>query len=197
MMILNSHDGHLNILENMSNADYKKALDIIEASILATDLALFFGAKKKISDIMMTGGFDKKNVEHLGLLRGVIMTCCDLSAMYKPFSNAKHTASSVYEEFFQQGDEEQRLGLPYSSELTDRKNAKEIPRMQVGFYNFVVTPAFESLYSILGAPVKEMLNGVTNNKKEWERLQESGMPYLHNLKSTSQIRISPESSVSK
>lgn len=175
MMILNSHDGHLNILENMSNSDYKRALDIIEASILATDLALFFGTKKKISDLMMTGGFDKTNTEHLGLLRGVVMTCCDLSAMYKPFANAKHTASSVYEEFFQQGDEEQKLGLPYSSELTNRNNAKEIPRMQVGFYNNVVIPAFESLYSILGAPVKEMLTGCLANQKEWERLKDSGL----------------------
>lgn len=181
MMILNSHSGHLNILENLSNSDYKKSLEIIESSILATDLALFFGNKKKITEIMMTGGFDKNNADHLALLRGSIMTCCDLSSMYKPFDNARHTANSVYEEFFQQGDEEQKLGLPYTSELTNRGNAKEIPRMQIGFYNFVVIPAFESLHLLLGSPVKDLLSKCTTILKEWEKLKDSGIPYVHNF----------------
>ncbi len=164
MMILNSSNGALNILENLSTQDYKKCLEWIESAILATDLALFFETKKKIANLMLTGGFDKKNTEHLSLLRGVVMTCSDLAAMYKPFEAARHTAESVYEEFFQQGDEEQRLGMNYTSELTDRSKATEIPRMQVGFYNFVVIPAFEALQSLLGEPVSHLLQVCKNNK---------------------------------
>lgn len=92
------------------------------------------------------------------------MTCCDLCSMYKPFANAKHTANAVYEEFFQQGDKEQKLGIPFTSELTDRSKAGEIPRMQVGFYDFVVIPAFQTLHSILGEPVKKMLESCEANQ---------------------------------
>jgi cAMP and cAMP-inhibited cGMP 3',5'-cyclic phosphodiesterase 10 len=164
MTILNSNNGSVNILANLTQEDYKTALDMIEASILATDLALFFGTKKKISEIMIMGSFDNTITEHHNLLRGVIMTCCDLTSMYKPFEGARHTANSVYEEFFQQGDQEKSLNIPYTSELTDRSKQSEIPRMQVGFYNFVVIPAFESLYSILGEPVKNLLVACKENK---------------------------------
>ncbi|KAJ3307440.1 cGMP-specific 3',5'-cyclic phosphodiesterase [Kappamyces sp. JEL0829] len=181
MMLLNSGDGALNILENLSTSDYKKSLELIESSILATDLALFFETKKKVAELIATGGFNKKNPDHLAMLRGVVMTCSDLGAMYKPFGTVRHTADCVYEEFFQQGDEEQRLGIPYTSELTNRSKANEIPRMQIGFYNFVVIPAFECLCSMLGEPVRHLLEGCRENKKEWERLQNSGMPYQHRL----------------
>ena len=164
MTILNSNNGNVNILANLSKEDYKLALEVIEGSILATDLALFFGTKKKITEIMLTGGFDNNIPEHHNYLRGVIMTCSDLCAMYKPFEGARHTANSVYEEFFQQGDQERSLGIPYTSELTDRSKQSEIPRMQVGFYNFVVIPAFDTLYSILGQPVKNLLDACKENK---------------------------------
>lgn len=77
MMILNSNGGALNILENLSTSDYKKSLEIIESSILATDLALFFGSKKKIAEIMMTGGFNKTNPAHIELLRGNLLLLVD------------------------------------------------------------------------------------------------------------------------
>ncbi len=70
-------------------------------------------------------------------LRSITMTCCDLAAMYKPWASCLDTADHVYEEFFLQGDEEMRMGLPFSAELMDRKKLPEIPRMQVDFYNFI------------------------------------------------------------
>jgi hypothetical protein len=176
MTILNSSSG-LNILERLSTVEYKRCLELIEHSILATDLATFFPSRKQILSIVEGSGFDKKNSHHISLLRGIIMNCADLGAMYKPFQNCLHTANSVYEEFFQQGDKEKEMGMPYSSELTDRSKKSEIPRMQVGFYNFVVIPAFECLYKVLGDPVKHLYDGVLVNRDEWKKLQESNVQY--------------------
>ncbi|KAH9245060.1 hypothetical protein BASA81_017477 [Batrachochytrium salamandrivorans] len=105
------------------------------------------------------------------------MTCCDLSSMYKPWKAARVTADSVYEEFFLQGDEELRLGLRLSGELMDRNKTAEIPRMQVDFYNFVVIPAFDCLYGLLGDSVQIMREGVIDNRAKWKDLKDSGIPY--------------------
>ena len=47
------------------------------------------------------------------------------------------------QEFFSQGDLEQQLGIPVTP-MMDRTTAC-IPKQQLGFYDFVVRPMFESL----------------------------------------------------
>ncbi|KAJ1344764.1 hypothetical protein BSLG_000282 [Batrachochytrium salamandrivorans] len=176
MTILNQGNG-INILQHLNSEDYEKALKVIEHSILATDLGLFFASRGKITTLISEKKFNKDIVEHRELLRGVIMTCCDLSSMYKPWKAARVTADSVYEEFFLQGDEELRLGLRLSGELMDRNKTAEIPRMQVDFYNFVVIPAFDCLYGLLGDSVQIMREGVIDNRAKWKDLKDSGIPY--------------------
>ncbi|KAI8911140.1 hypothetical protein EDD86DRAFT_189657 [Gorgonomyces haynaldii] len=177
MAVLNSGQG-INILSKLTKEDYKKSLKYIESSILATDLALFFQNQKKLKPLLQEKAFEPKtNLEHKELLRGLIMTCADLGAMYKPWDSSRKTADLVYEEFFVQGDQEKALGVPYSSELMDRAKASEIPRMQLGFYSFVVMPAFETLYQVFGEGTKHVLDSVEKNKKNWQTMKESGQPY--------------------
>ncbi|KAI8902955.1 hypothetical protein BC833DRAFT_4356 [Globomyces pollinis-pini] len=176
LMIMNSHDG-LNILESLTTTEYKRCLGVIEASILATDLMSFFDTKKKVAALLKEGSFEEKNETHLGYLRGVVMTCSDLAAMYKPFEINRHTADTVYQEFFLQGDEEKKMGLPYSADLMNREKEPEIPRMQVDFMNFVVIPAFECLQSMLGEPVTHLVDGVKKNCDNWRELMNASGPY--------------------
>ncbi|KAI8911141.1 hypothetical protein EDD86DRAFT_204492 [Gorgonomyces haynaldii] len=178
MAVLNSGQG-INILSKLTKEDYKKSLKYIESSILATDLALFFQNQKKLKPLLQEKAFEPKtNLEHKELLRGLIMTCADLGAMYKPWDSSRKTADLVYEEFFVQGDQEKALGVPYSSELTDRSKLPEIPRMQLGFYSFVVLPAFETLKLVMEDKVDHILQQVQANKKGWQDLKESGKPYV-------------------
>jgi hypothetical protein len=129
MTILNT-TGH-NIFDYMDADDYKRCLSCLEHAILATDLAIYFKNKATTLELGKSGTYDRSNQDHRILLRGIIMTCSDLSSMFKPWVDAQHTAESVYKEFFEQGDKERALGLNYSSELMNRENEKEIPRMQV------------------------------------------------------------------
>ncbi|KAJ3323585.1 cGMP-specific 3',5'-cyclic phosphodiesterase [Boothiomyces sp. JEL0866] len=182
MTILNSGND-INVLSNLSKADYKKCLQLIEYCILATDLSLYFERKKKMEAIFSDGAkYDKTVLAQKELLQSLLMTCSDLAAMYKPWETTKHTADAVYEEFFLQGDEEKRLGMPYSSELTNRDNASDIPRMQVGFYNFVVIPAFDLLLKFIDHQiVKEFHSNILVNKSKWQELHDSKAKYEHKL----------------
>ncbi|KAJ3076681.1 hypothetical protein HDU98_001143 [Podochytrium sp. JEL0797] len=132
MTILNS-PGH-NILENMKPEEYKLCVEVIEKAIMATDLALFFKIKKSAQQLAESKSFSPNIPEHKYLLLSVSLTCSDLSAMSKKWENSKMAAESVYvmySEFFTQGDEEKKLGLPFSAEIMNRENEPKIPKMQV------------------------------------------------------------------
>ncbi|KAJ3038759.1 hypothetical protein HDV00_000333 [Rhizophlyctis rosea] len=189
-MTILSAPGH-NILEAMDEQNYARCLKYFENAILATDLAVYFANKGKIAKIVEGGGVDRENGEHRDLvlltlllgsgvhqLRGLVMTCSDLSAMTKPFHCAKRTADHVYEEFFIQGEEERRLNLPYSAELMDRSKSVEIPRMQMDFMGFIVKPAFDALGGMIDGPVKKLNEAVNYNLGKWKELKESGQPYV-------------------
>jgi hypothetical protein len=97
--------------------------------------------------------------------------------MFKPFDKGQKVADCVYEEFFQQGDQEKALGLRYSQELMDRSKMPEIPRMQVSFFQFIVVPAFNQLQAVFGNPVNLLIESVSVNKSKWEELRDNGIEY--------------------
>ncbi|KAI8848806.1 hypothetical protein BC829DRAFT_209885 [Chytridium lagenaria] len=174
MTILNS-PGH-NILDQLDASEYKLSLELIEHAILATDLALYFKNKSKVIELS-DGRYDSSIKEHRDLLRGITMTCADLSAMFKPWEKAKHIANSVYAEFFEQGDEEKKLGLPYSSDVMNRENEAQIPKLQVEFYDVIVTPAFETLNVVLANRAEFIVERVKDNHANWKLLRDTTGEY--------------------
>merc|ERR1712113_890605 len=62
----------------------------------------------------------------------------DVSNAMKPFELSKQWARRVVDEFFKQGDEEKRLGIPVGC-LNDRDKIN-LPGSQHGFINFLVAP---------------------------------------------------------
>jgi 3'5'-cyclic nucleotide phosphodiesterase len=109
---------------------------------------------------------------------GLVMTCADLESTFKPWEKSRKAADALYfqfnsryEEFFQQGDQELGLGLRLSAELMDRAKMPDIPRMQVGFYKFIVVPAFDTLKDVFGKHVAELHESVKVNLAKWEDLR--------------------------
>lgn len=74
-----------------------------------------------------------------------------------------------YAEFFMQGDEEQHLGLPLSSNLVDRNNIDNIPSLQTGFQQHIAIPAFDLLSKIFPS-CSYLLEAVHANCKRWSDL---------------------------
>ncbi|KAJ3407170.1 hypothetical protein HDV05_005559 [Chytridiales sp. JEL 0842] len=172
--------GH-DIFSQLDSADYKRCLSCLEHAILATDLALYFKNRAATVELGKSKAYTPENNEHRALLRGIIMTCSDLSSMYKEWEDARHTAEAVYKEFFEQGDKERELGLAYSADLMDRENEKDIPRMQAGFFTHIVTPAFEGLECLMGNCVKFMTDGVRANEVKWKKLADLGVKYTFGM----------------
>ncbi|KAJ3127000.1 cGMP-specific 3',5'-cyclic phosphodiesterase [Nowakowskiella sp. JEL0407] len=166
-MTILSTEGH-NVFERLGR-EYSKCLKCFEQAILSTDLSIYFSTKEKVRKMFKEDRTAIANdLEMREMFRGLIMTCCDLTGMTKPFHNSRMTSDAVYSEFFQQGDEEKRMGLPLSSKLMDRTHEKEIPQMQFDFMTFVVRPAFDILS--IGMPkTVTLLNAVDHNIATWKR----------------------------
>merc|ERR1712228_687021 len=73
-------------------------------------------------------------------------------------------------EFFSQGDEEKRRGLPVSP-MCDRSTTN-VPGSQIGFIQFIVQPTFEGLAALFPKAKEVCLFELESNKSAWEQRQQ-------------------------
>nr|KAF6349640.1 phosphodiesterase 6A [Myotis myotis] len=58
---------------------------------------------------------------------------------------------------------------PPRQPMMDRNKADELPKLQVGFIDFVCTFVYKE-FSRFHEEITPMLDGITNNRKEWKAL---------------------------
>jgi len=168
-IIILQQENH-NILSKLSPEEYKQVLGNIKHCILATDLALFFPNKSRLTDIIQSDSLDWTNPEHRLLLEALILTGADLSPASKPWNIQYTVAQDIYSEFHEQGDMETSLGwepIP----IFDRKYAGEIAAMQVGFFSGICLPCYELMSTVL-PPLAPMLENCADNLASWKKLAE-------------------------
>jgi len=91
----------------------------------------------------------------------------DVSNPTKPFRICKAWAWRVIDEFFDQGDEERRLGLPVGM-LNDREKVNK-PGSQHGFINFMVAPLVFATVRLFPT-LHPMSTQMAYNLEEWREL---------------------------
>uniref|UniRef100_A0A8C2UAW2 Phosphodiesterase n=1 Tax=Coturnix japonica TaxID=93934 RepID=A0A8C2UAW2_COTJA len=134
-------DESLNIFQNLNKRQFETVLHLFEVAIIATDLALYFKA------MMMTG--------------------CDLSAITKPWEVQSKVALMVANEFWEQGDLERTVLQQQPIPMMDRNKGDELPKLQVGFIDFVCTFVYKE-FSRFHKEITPMFDGLQNNRVEWK-----------------------------
>ncbi|XP_078471703.1 cAMP and cAMP-inhibited cGMP 3',5'-cyclic phosphodiesterase 10A isoform X5 [Lampetra planeri] len=160
-------EGH-SVFENLDSAEYEEVLEIIRKAIIATDLALYFGNRKQLEEILQGEQLQIKNQAHRDRLIGLMMTACDLCSVTKLWPVTRATANDIYAEFWAEGDEMKKNGIQPIA-MMDRDKKDEIPQGQVGFYNAVAIPCYTTLVEILPT-ANPLLQGVRENLAQWEKL---------------------------
>ncbi|XP_015761877.1 PREDICTED: cGMP-specific 3',5'-cyclic phosphodiesterase-like [Acropora digitifera] len=140
IMILNSEGN--NIFEHLSPEDYRKTIKILEHAILSTDLALYFQKRGNFEKLVHSGSVDWTGDSNRQLLRAMMMTACDVAAITKPWELQQKVAELVASEFFEQGDMERFQLNSEPIPMMDRKKKDELPKMQVGFIDFICLPVY-------------------------------------------------------
>ncbi|XP_043925516.1 cAMP and cAMP-inhibited cGMP 3',5'-cyclic phosphodiesterase 10A isoform X2 [Protopterus annectens] len=160
-------EGH-NIFCNLSSDEYEQVLEIIRKAIIATDLALYFGNRKQLQELLLSGSLDFNNQAHRDRVIGLMMTACDLCSVTKLWPVTRLTASDIYAEFWAEGDEMKKIGIQ-PIPMMDRDKKDEIPQGQVGFYNAVAIPCYSTLSEIL-PPTSPLLQACKDNLSQWEKI---------------------------
>ncbi|XP_030234934.1 cAMP and cAMP-inhibited cGMP 3',5'-cyclic phosphodiesterase 10A isoform X1 [Gadus morhua] len=160
-------EGH-NIFSNLTSSEYEQVLEIIRKAIIATDLALYFGNRQQLAEMLTLRGLDLNNHTHRDRVIGLMMTACDLCSVTKLWPITRLTANDIYAEFWAEGDEMKKIGLQ-PIPMMDRDKKDEIPQGQVGFYNAVAVPCYTTL-SELFPPSGPLLRACKENLTQWEMI---------------------------
>ncbi|XP_034267176.1 rod cGMP-specific 3',5'-cyclic phosphodiesterase subunit beta [Pantherophis guttatus] len=169
----------LNIYQNLNRRQYEHVNHLMDIAIIATDLALYFKKRtmfQKIVEESKTYNDQKKWVEYLSLettkkeiIMAMMMTACDLSAIAKPWEIQSKVALLVAAEFWEQGDLEISVLQQQPIPMMDRRKAAELPKLQVGFIDFVCTFVYKE-FSQFHPEILPMYERLLNNRKEWKAL---------------------------
>ncbi|GCC26171.1 rod cGMP-specific 3',5'-cyclic phosphodiesterase subunit alpha [Chiloscyllium punctatum] len=172
-------DEDLNIFQNLNRRQYEHVLHLMDIAIIATDLALYFKKRtmfQKIVDLSETYEDDEEWVQFMILettrkeiIMAMMMTACDLSAITKPWEVQSKVALLVAAEFWEQGDLERTVLEQQPIPMMDRNKADELPKLQVGFIDFVCTFVYKE-FTRFHSEIQPMLSGILNNRKEWKAL---------------------------
>ncbi|ELW64319.1 Rod cGMP-specific 3',5'-cyclic phosphodiesterase subunit alpha [Tupaia chinensis] len=172
-------DENLNIFRNLSRRQHEHAIHMMDIAIIATDLALYFKKRamfQKIVDQSKTYESPEEWTQYMMLeqtrkeiVMAMMMTACDLSAITKPWEVQSKVALLVAAEFWEQGDLERTVLQQNPIPMMDRNKADELPKLQVGFIDFVCTFVYKE-FSRFHEETTPMLDGITNNRKEWKAL---------------------------
>lgn len=95
----------------------------------------------------------------------MVLKVGDLGYVSKGQANCLLWTERCFQEFFTQGDEEKRLGLPVSM-LCDRDDV-QMPSCQLGFYKFLVLPLYEALHLLV--PMEEQLANLESMRAYWQQ----------------------------
>jgi hypothetical protein len=118
-----------NILSSLDDQDRRNVRDIMITAVLATDMAFHFEWVAKFKTKMTGAGLDLDKFPDRKLLLTMAVKCSDVNNPCKPLDMSKVWTEMVMEEFFRQGDEEKRLGIPVSV-FYDREKT-EIAKCQI------------------------------------------------------------------
>ncbi|XP_035436812.2 cAMP-specific 3',5'-cyclic phosphodiesterase 4B isoform X1 [Spodoptera frugiperda] len=141
----------------------------ISSLILATDITRQQEYLNHFKRHLDMNTLDMRKSEHRHLVLQIALKCADISNPCRPWEISRKWSLKVCEEFFRQGDYERKLNLPVTA-LCDR-HTTSIPKIQTGFFKFVVTPLISEWHRFLQNELSsQMLNNLTYNQKKWETL---------------------------
>ncbi|TYZ63160.1 hypothetical protein PybrP1_002055 [[Pythium] brassicae (nom. inval.)] len=135
-----SHD-KFDIFSHMSLNVRVEIRKLIIQMVLATDLSRHFPHISKLKSKKFAVSEETRGLE-VTLIMETLLMLSDLGHTAKPFPHHQLWANRISEEFFRQGDAEERHNLPVSP-LCDRRLAN-LPKSQVTFLTLLATPLFET-----------------------------------------------------
>jgi len=182
-------DATCNVFVALSKRQFQDVRSVCIDAILHTDNALHFGMIKEVRMLaevnseVMSASVDLYNEKPESFPTADVVECfkspdtrrllvnfflhyADISNSAKPFRICRIWVLQILEEFFVQGDEEKRLGVPVQA-FNDRENVNRASS-QIGFIEFLVSPMYFAAMKVL-PPTALLAKQLVSNMKTWEK----------------------------
>jgi len=144
---------------------YKVFRETVIAVVLGTDMTKHFEAVDHLRTTLELGtGLNLLTTADRRFLTQVVVHAADISNVSRATPIAMEWSRRVTEEFYTQGDEEKRLGLPITK-FFDRAHSTRA-RSQIGFIDFIVQPLFDQLNTVLD--ISHWIEGLAANRVAYE-----------------------------
>ncbi|KAI9144629.1 hypothetical protein BKA69DRAFT_1025594 [Paraphysoderma sedebokerense] len=140
----------------------KSVREFMVSLVLATDMAVHFEQVGKFKNKMTAGGFDLEKRPDRKSVLSIAIKCADINNPSKPLHLCTKWTELIMEEFFKQGDEEKKRNMEVSM-FMNRDNT-DVPKCQIGFIDFIVSPLFEAWSLFMKDEVKPLLDNIASNK---------------------------------
>lgn len=141
-------DERYNFCSGLSTAEFKRFRFLLIEAVLATDLKKHFDFLAQLNAKTVDGeGMDWSNAEDRILALQMCIKLADINAPCKDFELHIQWTKRIVEEFYQQGDNEAKLGMPVSAYMNRNKDEPRVPELQVNFIKHLVAPLYHAMAS--------------------------------------------------
>jgi hypothetical protein len=169
-----------NFLEHLDAKEFKMLRGLIVDLVLSTDMAESGKLSKSFQDMVghestpegsrssKASAFAPISAQHALLVLQMALKCADVGHLTLGWNAHIRWVQRLESEFFAQGDQEKKRGLPEVSFLMDR-GKPGVSQTQVGFFEFVALPLFRSFVRAFPA-ASPMLLGLQANYEHWRTI---------------------------
>ncbi|ESS33356.1 3'5'-cyclic nucleotide phosphodiesterase domain-containing protein [Toxoplasma gondii GAB2-2007-GAL-DOM2] len=174
-------DRRLGLLNHLHREAYRSFRMTVIELIMSTDMKTHFEQIANFRVRRQKEEFDPiNNYDDRQKVMSMIIKSADIGHGTLPWADHERWCDLVVQEFYEQGDEEKRLGLPVSF-LCDRdQHDREFFKSQVGFLDFVVKPLYEELKALETQlnlnpqlPIENIcMKNLQENISEWKKKNE-------------------------
>lgn len=164
-----------NVLQGTTPEQRKKYREHMVDLILATDMSSHFDFLGKFRLRLQSPDFaPQENIDDRRLVERCYLKAADLGHAALPWEMHEKWALRLLTEFYEQGDEEQSLGVPVSPLCERTGNPHEFGDSQKGFLQFVILPLFKELSFVTSPEVGETcITRLEVNAEDWVKMKPS------------------------
>jgi HD-GYP domain-containing protein (c-di-GMP phosphodiesterase class II) len=172
------NDAEADIFSQIDRDTYKEMRKGIIQAILHTDFAKHFQMVKELelffhtnfsfdSPLEMSERFVQVLTDRQQLVINMLVHGADISNPMRPWGICFKYAQLIVEEFFNQGDMEEKAGIPIG--MLNNRHTVNIPSGQIGFIEFMIAPMAETMVKIF-APLDGLTENLGSNIQSWMNL---------------------------
>ncbi|GBN47860.1 cAMP-specific 3',5'-cyclic phosphodiesterase 7B [Araneus ventricosus] len=140
----------------------------IRSLILATDITRQKEFLARFKNYLSSESLDMEDPQYRHFALQIALKCADLCNPCRPWAISQRWSYQVCQEFYRQGAYERQLKLPVTPTFDCSRT--KVAKIQADFFQFVVSPLFETWDHFLKTPLSnELLENLQHNFAQWQQ----------------------------